>query len=89
MENLLRNCLFYNSRVERVHPIDDQVTSRNTINVVWPRGELDECLDVLYQCDFNVCAIVCDNNQSNVSMFKKSSLKSLLKILERYYEVQI
>ena len=42
-----------------------------TINAAWFRNELFECLDVLYQCDFNVRAIFCDNNQSNVSTFKK------------------
>ena len=35
------------------------------------RDELIECLDFLYQCDFNVPEFFCDNHQSNVSKFKK------------------
>ena len=42
-----------------------------TINAAWLRDELFECLDVLYQCDFDVRIIVCDNLQSNVSTFEK------------------
>ena len=42
-----------------------------TINATWLKDELLECLDVLFQCDFNVRRIVCDNHQSNVSTFKK------------------
>ena len=42
-----------------------------TINAAWHRCELFECLDVLYQCDFNVRAIVCDKYQSNTSTQKK------------------
>ena len=40
-----------------------------TIKVAYIRDELTECLDVLYQCSFNVRAIVYDNHQSNVSLF--------------------
>ena len=41
----------------------DQVISRNAINAAWIKDELFECLNVLYQCDFDVRAIVCDNHQ--------------------------
>lgn len=40
-----------------------------TIKVAYLRDELTECFDVLYQCSFNVRAIVYDNHQSNVSPF--------------------
>ena len=60
--------------VKRVHSIGNQVISRNTINAAWLRDELFECLNVLYQCGFNVHAIVSDNHQSNVSTFKKPTL---------------
>ena len=42
-----------------------------TINVAWFRDKLIECLDVLYQCDFNVRVIVYDNHHPNVSTFTK------------------
>ena len=42
--------------------ISDQVISTNTINAAWLRDELFEYLYVLYQCDLNVHAIVCDNH---------------------------
>ena len=40
------------------------------INVYCLRDELFESLDVLYKCDFNVSAIICDNNQSKLSRVK-------------------
>ena len=56
--------MLYDSRIETVHPIRDQVISRITINAAWIKDELFECLNVLCQCDFDVRAIVCDNHHS-------------------------
>ena len=43
-----------------------------TINATWLRDELFECLDILYQCDFNVCgAIIYNNRKSKMSTFRK------------------
>ena len=50
----------------------DQVISRNAINAAWIKDELFECLNVLYQCDFDVRAIVCDNHQPILLTFKRS-----------------
>ena len=42
-----------------------------TVNAVWLRDELFECLDILCQCDFDVREIACDNHHCNVSTFEK------------------
>ena len=47
-----------------------KLSPETTINDTRLRDELYECLDVLYQCDFNVRAIIYNNHQSNVSTFK-------------------
>ena len=71
----------------------DQIISKNTINAAWIKDELFKYLNVLYQCDFDVRAIVCDNHQSILSKFKnpQSEINSHNAIiLERYYaQVQI
>ena len=40
-----------------------------TISGAWVSDQIDECIDILADCGFNVRAVVTDNHSANVNAF--------------------